>query len=368
MHKQPRRIPSILWWGIGICVVLILGLFFDSPHSKQSARRTPVTIPEEVMTRTPRVQPTPVPTETAATFETICKIGGSVFVEGFLDIADPAECGGVDDPPGCGSRLRDPLSDRHLPLLAGGATGLQDSSGKLPDAEWFLKYRRLRDLDMALVRGTVRPITSSDGQSMPCAIHTADVWARDEFTTIQWQMPRATLREAVKKGWMSVQITGQGLRTMQLKVEPQVDFHVNLEIEQGTIFTSADSAVQDMVVRNATFTHIRPSLEAEIEPDVSCINMRKKQPTGSDTFTVSQVVAQGDLLKLLRLKSFGDQRPHIQQFAVWTITDNPPPGGYVGLGAAAGFASGPDLDELRVIRELFLAAGIDPNRYQALAR
>lgn len=55
----------------------------------------------------------------------------------------------------------------------------------------------------------------------------------------------------------------------------------------------------------------------------------------------------------------------VQQFAIWTITDNPTKDGYVGIGSF-GFGSGPGKTELARIKALFKAAGIPTTKYRAL--
>ena len=54
-----------------------------------------------------------------------------------------------------------------------------------------------------------------------------------------------------------------------------------------------------------------------------------------------------------------------QQLAIWTITDNPTRDGYVGLGYF-GVGSGPSNAEIKEIKALFRAAGIDLDKYRAV--
>ena len=63
--------------------------------------------------------------------------------------------------------------------------------------------------------------------------------------------------------------------------------------------------------------------------------------------------------------SFGDETFRFQQFAIWTITDNPSRDEYVGL-VYFGLGSGPSDEEMLTIDALFEAAGISTAKYQAL--
>jgi hypothetical protein len=166
---------------------------------------------------------------------------------------------------------------------------------------------------------------------------------------------------------VEISITGDGLSRIDLKLEPKVDFSLSLEIEVGTVFLSEAAGVQNMVVRKQTFVYVTPGLEASLELDVSCANMSKKQPGRDDTFSVLPDLAPQDLLALLGLAEFAFEPMRIQQFSVWTITDNPARDGYVGITASFSTeGSGPTADELARMRELFRLAGLDLMKYSAL--
>ena len=104
-----------------------------------------------------------------------------------------------------------------------------------------------------------------------------------------------------------------------------------MEIEAGTIFPSDAAGVQNMVVRKESFVYVTPEVEAEIELEVSCANMNKKQPRRDDIFTVLPDLAPQDLSNLIKLAEFAFEPLRVQQFSVWTITDNPSRDGYVSL-------------------------------------
>ncbi len=98
---------------------------------------------------------------------------------------------------------------------------------------------------------------------------------------------------------------------------------------------------------------------------VACANMERGVPEESDGFTIRGAPVPEDLIKLLSLPGFLDETFRVQQFAIWTITDNPGRGEYVGLGYF-GAGSGPSDEEMQRIRALFNQAGIPIERYRAL--
>lgn len=85
----------------------------------------------------------------------------------------------------------------------------------------------------------------------------------------------------------------------------------------------------------------------------------------ADTFTVREKPAGGDLARLVASEVFRVADFRVQQFAVWTITNDPTRSGYVRL-ATFGVGTGPSNAELREIKAMFRDAGIDPGDYRAL--
>ena len=101
--------------------------------------------------------------------------------------------------------------------------------------------------------------------------------------------------------------------------------------------------------------------------DVACVEMHQDQPSGDDTFRVLDDRPEQDLVRLLATTEFADADGRVQQFAVWTITNNPKRNGYVGLTSGFSvFGSGPDDEEIDAIRHLFDMADIDMGKYRAL--
>lgn len=99
---------------------------------------------------------------------------------------------------------------------------------------------------------------------------------------------------------------------------------------------------------------------------VACASMELDAPDANDTLVMSSIPVAADLAALLDLPDFHNETFRVKQFAIWTITDDPPRDGYVGIGYF-GLGSGPSDDEMSRIRDLFEAAGISTSKYQALS-
>jgi hypothetical protein len=106
---------------------------------------------------------------------------------------------------------------------------------------------------------------------------------------------------------------------------------LNFAIEPGTVFESQSGGVQNMVLRQGTVVVLKPQAEVSLELEVSCANMELKQPSDQDAFIISQGATPDDLLKLLNLAEFRFENQRVQQFSIWTISDNPARSDYTGI-------------------------------------
>jgi hypothetical protein len=174
------------------------------------------------------------------------------------------------------------------------------------------------------------------------------------------------LAEAEEQGLVEADITGRGLDWIDMVLESLTPDPLQLTVEIGTIFVAESSGTQNMVViqEETVFLEAKGSVEAVVV-DVACASMQLHIPDEEDQFTISREPVPDDLLKLLNLPAFQEAYSFVQQFAIWTITDNPPRDGYRGLGYfGVGFP--PDDEEMADIRALFEEAGIPTENYQAL--
>ena len=174
------------------------------------------------------------------------------------------------------------------------------------------------------------------------------------------------LIKAVNGGKVAVAGTGNGLQRLDLTLTSKADGPLVVVINQGTVFDPAVERTQSMVVITRRMVDLEAGASVPVQLDVACADMQKDTPARNDRFALHKGSLPKDLPKLTRLPEFGDEPFRVQQFAVWTITDNPAASGYIGLGTADGASSGPSRAELERIAELFRAAEIDTQPYRAL--
>ena len=175
------------------------------------------------------------------------------------------------------------------------------------------------------------------------------------------------LIEAEGKGLIDVSAYGAGsLEWVNLNITSRSDAPLKVTILPGTIFEPQSASVQSMVVRKERVVVVEPGATTESKRvAVACANMRRDMPGESDNLTLGISRASPDLVALLNLPDFHKEPFRIQQFAIWTITDNPECDQYVGVGLY-GMGASPDDDEMTKIRVTFEKAGISIDKYRAL--
>lgn len=164
---------------------------------------------------------------------------------------------------------------------------------------------------------------------------------------------------------MAVTARGIGLERLELSLESRSEGAIRVVVNPATVFNPRSSSTQSMVVITKEVVTLEPGEEVTIELDVACADMNRDTPDSSDGFRLDSGRPSSSLVKLFKVAGFVDLDFRVKQFAIWTITDNPTRSGYVGLGYF-GVGSGPSKAELKQIRDLFVEAGIDPDRYRAL--
>ena len=128
-----------------------------------------------------------------------------------------------------------------------------------------------------------------------------------------------------------------------------------------------------MVVRKERVVSLSAGGKSSISVGVACVNMEKRIPKSSDSFSLVGTRSGhiwNDLRKLIGQRGFADESSRFQQIAIWTITDNPSPRDYPTIETADSFGIiksrenyGPSNDEIARMRELFEQARIDPTGY-----
>jgi len=162
---------------------------------------------------------------------------------------------------------------------------------------------------------------------------------------------------------------GQSLTKLGLELKSIAYFDLQVEILPGSLFEPLDEKLERMVVRDRAVVDLRPGETLSLELDAAGIEMFKDTPRQADvlTFKGSNLVSP-DLKRLLDSPAFAAEDFAIQQFAVWTVTDNPETfSDFTGI-SSAGFNGQPGSEELARVAGLLTAAGVDPGKYEAVKR
>lgn len=182
------------------------------------------------------------------------------------------------------------------------------------------------------------------------------------------------------------------LDLIEISLESKTSEPLLITILPGTIFDPAPTppeqatpiAHASMVVREKKEIPLKPREKATpVLVSAASIIMHAREPAGSDALTTRKTPTPEEIMKLLNLSDFVNETFRIQQFAIWTLTNNPrrdayyriwqddqgrfriwektletPPAGWAG--------SPPSSREIETIRVLFRKAGIPTDNYQAL--
>lgn len=177
--------------------------------------------------------------------------------------------------------------------------------------------------------------------------------------------PAFELSAAVEDGKVKVTLRGESLQGLELTLESKIDTDIRVVVNPATMFVPRASGTQTMVVIEKEVVTLEAETTAEVELEVACAEMHDDTPTAKDGFRIASDRAPSALVKLLRLPGFADEEFRVQQFAIWTITDNPTRSGYVGLRSWEA-SGGPTDEELDRVAELFAEADIPAGHYRAL--
>lgn len=177
------------------------------------------------------------------------------------------------------------------------------------------------------------------------------------------------LSEASEKGLLEYRASGEGsINRVTLTLTSKTEDDLEIQVLPGTIFEPMSASVQQMVVTTSRSILV-PSYETvgPVSIDAACASMELEVPGEADSLGLSSASVSSDLTKLLNLAEFESETFRVKQFAIWTITDNPERGDYMGIAmGGAAFGTGPTEEEMGRIRLLFEEAGIPIDRYQAL--
>lgn len=175
------------------------------------------------------------------------------------------------------------------------------------------------------------------------------------------------LAEAAAKGLVIVTINGNGLDLVKITLESKSPNPLNLTISSGLILQAQSNTTQSLVVRDKREVSLNEQQKAQtVTVPVVSLSMHLAPPQSQDTFVIAKLTLPPDLVKLLNLPDFSKEPFRVQQFAIWTLTDNPARKDYAKVGSTS-TASGPDSSEIQRIRMLFGKATISITGYQGLA-
>jgi hypothetical protein len=358
-----------------LVMVMLIGISACAAPAPQSVA-TDIPIPTEIPSPTP-IPPTPEP----ITFDNVCnQYGQEIELEGILHLPDEISCTTGGSPDWCTAQLVDGDRNGYITIGLNIELGVFDPKenymADLPMSYELSDFRvrtndgkLVSEGDLVEVRGNVTSplLGSTSGQETNCSLDSINKIEQVNHITIQGpeSLTQSNLVDAIANGWVIASISGDGLSKIDISLQPQVDFNLEVSIEPGTVFESQSAGVQNMVLRQGTVVVLKPSIEVSLELEVSCANMELKEPSGTDSFLVSQGETAEDLNKLLSVPEFRFESGRVQQFAIWTITDNPSRSEYTGITDEYGIGTGPTDDEFQKILDLFDRAGIDTSNYQA---
>ncbi|MGB0521791.1 MAG: hypothetical protein ACPGJS_02465 [Flammeovirgaceae bacterium] len=143
------------------------------------------------------------------------------------------------------------------------------------------------------------------------------------FICLQVQAVKITLAEAIKKRQVQVIAQGNGGysgKALKISTTNRTNSKLEIEVEAGTIFQSADEAEQDLMVTKEELFVLQPRGKSIFHLFTMCIQSHNMSPARQALFTFNRM-AQGDLLKLVQLINENNYQHSTAQSAVWAITD-----------------------------------------------
>jgi hypothetical protein len=174
------------------------------------------------------------------------------------------------------------------------------------------------------------------------------------------------LSDALSQGLVDATVHGYSLQNVNFTLKSYSDEPLRIKLDLGTMFNASSSDLMDLAALSSTTYYLQPheGWSWYVQVTSATMAMSRVTPQNTDLLLISPITQNQDLIQLLNCEGFGNQTFRVQQFAVWTITDNPTRDGYRGLGSAGNF-TGPSDSELQAIKDLFVAAGISTQNYQA---
>ena len=177
-----------------------------------------------------------------------------------------------------------------------------------------------------------------------------------------------SIATAVALGLLKTEVIGNGLRYVFLVLDSNTEHPLRINIPCGTIFSPQYKDTQKMVLLKDIILDLQPFDKRSDRLPAACSNMYRDVPSSDDTFEVGTFTEHPRLRQLLGSTAFQECNDWIvQQFAVWTITDNPFPGEMKAI------TEGPEADKrthlcdsemIAQIAQMFRKAKVPISEYQ----
>jgi hypothetical protein len=218
--------------------------------------------------------------------------------------------------------------------------------------------------DTEETKSTAPPTAITFATTPPTAVPATTATTARPTTTTAPAPARVEFADAVYRGILGVDVKGSSLTSISMSVTSSAAENLAVTIAPATLFEAQSRGVQSMISTGSQEFRISPGQKITKSVNVACAAMHLDTPTSGNSFAVSGQHSS-EMAALVGSSAFTRQPFRIQQFAVWTISDNPSRGGYTGLTGTGG--SGPPSDEeIARIRDLFTQAGLDPSQWRAL--
>ncbi|MCI0339508.1 MAG: hypothetical protein L0226_18195 [Acidobacteria bacterium] len=176
-----------------------------------------------------------------------------------------------------------------------------------------------------------------------------------------------SLREAVARGLIEVFGDDFDIESVRINILSKASMPLEITIDAGTVFEKAPSGkmiIKEMRIVTLPVHGNRQSINVNAADMGLC---RCSDVDESDKLTVSQSSPPAEIRKLLELPEFREEDARLQQFAIWTITDNPTRNGYCKIDEG-GIVTSIELEGIERIRYIFEQAGISTKKYRALRK
>lgn len=201
----------------------------------------------------------------------------------------------------------------------------------------------------------------------------------DEIRIVQAEI--IDFHKEIQAGLMKATIRGHGLSSVDIEMVRHQNKHYVTVIPTGTMFIPTSHKQPMLVVENVRFLvterkHSEDKYFGTIP--VACADMDLEAPGQTDVLATRMLQKSDrngpELLALLSLPAFTQADGYVRQFALWTITNNPPIRGFKSISSCTmvmntSISYPPetmDKRRLALIKGLFNKAGIDTSKYQAL--